>query len=332
VSGQAAISSTNNPLVALFSAPPCPVGSLVSVLFWQSVASVTRTNWKPCDGITSNNFYIAGMRVNTTYTMNYQVATGGQVISGPRNFTFLTGTPSVTFPPITLPLPPTQQADPNAKILLWAFLQPWFPLATDRAGNVVWYYARGADDPNDGSFLTRPLRSETMLMVSNGVGGASPDRRITQVLREIDLAGNILRETNADRIGAQLIAMGSDPITSVHHDAIRLPNGFTAVLGSVERFFPPGTQGSTGPDPVLILADNVVILDNNWQVVWVWYSFDHLDVNRKALLGETCVPGQGAAPRLSRQTSAMTGHTRTAFSTIRRMETSSSQCATRIGW
>jgi hypothetical protein len=238
------------------------------------------------------------MRANTTYTMNYQVATGGSTIGGPHNLTFQTGTPSGTFPEITVPLPPTQQADPNSKILLWAFLQPSFPLATDRAGNVVWYYKKAADDPSEEPFLTRPLAGGTMLMATNGVGGTSPEPRVTQVLREIDLAGNTLRETSADRLGAQLIAMGKDPITSVHHDAIRLPNGFTAVLGSVERLFPPGTQGSTGPDPVLILADNVVVLDTNWQVVWQWNAFEHLDVNRAAILGETCVPDQGGCPPL----------------------------------
>jgi hypothetical protein len=294
VSGAAAVSATNHPLVALFSAPPCPSGSLVSALFWQSINSVTRTDWKRCDGTTSNNFYIAGMQANTTYTMNYQVATGGGTISGPTNLTFQTGTPSVTLPEITVPLPATQQADPNAKIVLWAFLSPFFPLATDRAGNVVWYYPKTTEEP----FLTRPLYGETMLMVTTGVGGTSPTPRVTQVLREIDLAGNTVRETNADRLGAQLIAMGKDPITSVHHDAIRLPNGFTAVLGSIERMFPPGTQGSTSPDPVMIIADNVIVLDSNWQVVWQWNAFEHLDINRAAILGEKCVPDQGGCPPL----------------------------------
>src|SRR5256886_8811429 len=33
--GQAAVNATAHPLVALFSAPPCPAGSFISAIFWQ---------------------------------------------------------------------------------------------------------------------------------------------------------------------------------------------------------------------------------------------------------------------------------------------------------
>ena len=36
---------------------------------------------------------------------------------------------------------------------------------------------------------------------------------------------------------------------------------------------------------------SIVVLDKNFQVSWVWDSFDHLDVNRGPILGEVLQPG-----------------------------------------
>jgi hypothetical protein len=80
--------------------------------------------------------------------------------------------------------------------------------------------------------------------------------------------------------------MGADPIDRFSHDAIRLPNGHTMVLGENQRVFPAGTQGSS--TPLDIVGSMVIELDENWQVVKSWNTFDHagggtqLDINRKA--------------------------------------------------
>jgi hypothetical protein len=39
-----------------------------------------------------------------------------------------------------------------------------------------------------------------------------------------------------------------------------------------------------------------VVLNENWQVVWFWNGFDHLDVTRKAILDEKCVGLQFGCP------------------------------------
>ena len=96
--------------------------------------------------------------------------------------------------------------------------------------------------------------------------------------------------------------MGSTVCTfgGFHHDAIRLPNGHTMAFGDVEQVFPAGTQGSKGP--VDIVGDIIVELDDNFQVVWSWSTFDHdgggtqLDINRPAVLGETCAMNQPGCP------------------------------------
>ena len=280
-----------NPLVALFSAPSCPAGSFMRGTFQLNGSStVNYTNWNACHPPNSMNFYIAGMYAQSQYTLNYQVLTGSNVSTGATTLSFTTGTLSVALPPNDVLMSPSPQADPSITLLLHSFItnQPGFPVATDLAGNPLWYY-----NPGINSFVTRPLAGGTILILQNGVSSLSSTR--IQLLREIDLAGNVVRETNAGIISQQLAAMGSsDTIGAFHHEAIRLPNGNTAVLGSVERLFPPGTQNSTTGNPVDILGSMVIILDQNFQVLWSFDEFDHdggapqLDITRPATLGETC--------------------------------------------
>ena len=72
-----------------------------------------------------------------------------------------------------------------------------------------------------------------------------------QPIREIDLAGNTLRETTVGRINEQLAQLGKlDRIDAFHHEITRLPNGDTMLLGYIERLCParpsaacPAAQG-----------------------------------------------------------------------------------------
>ncbi len=304
-------SSTANPLVALFSAPSCASGSFMRVRFQRFGANFADfTNWRPCQPPLSMNFYVAGMRANSAYFLTAQTATGGVVTNG-LTIPFQTGSPGVTFPSITVPVPATPLDSLTDHVLLTDGLvqNGGFPIATDLSGNVIWYYAAFDDPSQVGSLLTRVVPGGTILVIADGVNSANSTTQ-QQILREIDLAGNALRETNATRIQEQLVAMGRQSSCTMgssictfgafHHEAIRLPNGHTMAFGDVEQIFPAGTQGSTAP--VDIIGDIIVELDQNFQVVWSWSTFDHdggapqLDINRPAVLGETCVPGQGGCP------------------------------------
>ena len=68
---------------------------------------------------------------------------------------------------------------------------------------------------------------------------------------------------------------------------MRLPNGYIAFLGRVEKLFPPGTQGRATGKRVDILGDMAIVLDTNWQAVWYFDEFQQLDTNRAAPLRET---------------------------------------------
>jgi len=101
----------------------------------------------------------------------------------------------------------------------------------------------------------------------------------TKVLHEVDLAGNVSRETRIGILQQQLLAkrgrggplqcranpapIGAACLGAFHHDDIRtLPNGETAVLVDIERIFPPRTQGDTSGLPVDIIGDMIIVLDS----------------------------------------------------------------------
>jgi hypothetical protein len=316
---------TSNPLVALFSAPACAAGSSMRVWFAQQSRTVpaTLTSWANCHPPATMTFEIAGMYPNTTYNMLSQTLTAGKTVNGPALSFTAGGLPAtIPFPAyqtIVSPAgPPGGQADSADSLLLITPIQLGakanFPaVASDLSGNIVWYYYPSAVDHFE--VLTRPLPGGAFLTIQNDPAW-NPASVDGQVLREIDLAGNITRETNTVVIQRQLIAMGASdaaacnsipspaPVYSAclgyfHHDAIQtLPNGQTAVLADIEKIFPAGTQGDTSGLPVDIIGDMIVVLDSNWQVAWYFDAFQHdsgapqLDINRPAVLGETCTTGQ----------------------------------------
>jgi len=102
------------------------------------------------------------------------------------------------------------------------------------------------------------------------------------VLREIDLAGNPLRETNIDAVNAQLTAKGQEIIYGFHHEILRLPNGNIATLGWTLK-----TVDLNGV-PTPYAGQLLIVLNKDFQVVWTWDAFDHLDFHRGPILGDVC--------------------------------------------
>ncbi len=70
-------------------------------------------------------------------------------------------------------------------------------------------------------------------------------------------------------------------LSSLHHDVLALDNGHWILIASEYKSFSdlPGYSGVTK-----VLGDLVIDVDPSGQPVWVWNSFDHLDVNRHPLL------------------------------------------------
>ena len=279
------MSATSHPLVALFSAPPCPVGSTMQVDFRRTAGTyVYVTSPKSCNGTTSMNFYIGGMRPTTQYTLQGHVINGSNNVAGPV-LTFTTGTiPSgITFENFTVPTPEVTTSHP----IVLTSPTSGIPFATDSLGNIIWYLPAYQ---NTGGYLTRPVPGGTFLGVADDNSGIAGNRRL---MREYDMAGNLIRETNVTAISAQLTSkFSTDPITSIHHEVFRFPNGDTGFIGSVEKI---ANQGSGNVD---VVGDMAIVVDSNLQVKWFWNEFDNLNILRPAVLGETCALGNSGCPHL----------------------------------
>lgn len=268
--GDPVISPTPHPMVFLYSAPPCPEGSRVRVQFQDPDGASQATPFQPCQAGLSMNFYLAGLRSGTDYLVNHTVQTGMTLQDGPT-LTLTTSGPPDQLTSATLlqePAAPVQDG-----ILLQATLFT-NTIATDLWGNVVWYY------PSNISFLTRPAGGGHFFGVIEDYTGDQS----RQIVREFDLIGMTVRETNAARVSEQLVAMGMRPIGAFHHEARRLRNGNILVLATVEQIL----EGVQGPGAVNVLGDAIVVLDPDLQVVWAWDAFEHLDVRRVATLQDSC--------------------------------------------
>ena len=320
------VAPTANPLVALFGAPACAAGSTMRIVFqMQSKAKpAVVTTPVSCHPPNTMNFELAGMYPKTAYNMYSQTITGGVAVNGPT-LSFTTGAipAGVPIPGFKTILAPTAASDTAESVLLLSAdqlgsnktNQP--SLATDLSGKVIWYYYPNTADHF--TLLSRPLPGGMFLTIQNDAAW-NPAAVNGQVLREVDFAGNIIHETNTGVIQQQLLALGASdaaacnsigspaPIGAAclgafHHEAIQtLPNGQTALIADVEKIFPAGTQGDTSGLPVDIVGDMIVVLNSNWQVVWYFDTFQHdggapqLDINRPAVLGETCVNNQPGCP------------------------------------
>ncbi len=289
---QAVITPTLNPLVALYSAPPSAAGSV----FVQFSVAGDSPSWRNTNTLAvvpgkSTNFFVAGMLPNTTYEMR-DVRSDGTG-SAPQLFTTGALPSTLTFPTFTVSQPPGPGSDLDQDMVfhLLIFTGPdpggnSHPIATDLSGRVEWYY----DIQQSGLGITI-MPTATLLPGGTviGLGRASGSPVGQNVLREIDLAGNPIRETNLAAVNAQLAAMGLEAVYGFHHDVQRLPDGSLVVLTYPER-----TVTINGV-PKNYIGEMVLVLDPDLQVKWAWDAFDHLDVNRGPVLGEV-VPLGGMGP------------------------------------
>jgi hypothetical protein len=211
---------------------------------------------------------------------------------------FRTGMLDGNFTPVSIVVPRVNGAPISEPVLIYAAIGlngGIRPFATDLAGRVIWYLR----SPES---LTRVIPGGRFLVIGEGLNAVN-DTRQGQMLRELDLAGNIVRETNVGAVAEQLESRGihsdcrtggKECLSGFHHEAIRLPNGHTLAIAGLERMMPAGTQGSDGP--VDILGDVVVDLNEDFQVAGVWNEFDHLDVKRKSVFDSKCKTGEGGCP------------------------------------
>ncbi len=219
------------------------------------------------------------MRASTTYHMQAQVQCRGTATTKMSpDTTFTTGpmppSSSLTFPTMVVSRPnPSLSSTENPGIEyidVTVSQTPAFPaFFTDRDGNVIWYYDMG---PTNFAFPFKLLPSGNILLsITNAVS--------ISILREIDLAGNTIREMSAQDLDHKMANAESFDFVGAGftHDFALLPNGHVVVIADCYKKFTnlPGYPGTKQ-----VHGDALIDLDENWNPVWSWNSFDHLDVNR----------------------------------------------------
>ncbi|HUN61513.1 MAG TPA: aryl-sulfate sulfotransferase [Candidatus Sulfotelmatobacter sp.] len=262
------VASTQNPLVASYSIT-IPMGASVQVQFGLNTAYGLETSAASSTTGGTQTIYVAGMLASTTYHMQAVVNLlgGGQVTDADHSFT--TGViPAGITPNISTQL--TGAGTLSSGIELLSLTQGTdqnllCALATDLAGNVIWYYPlpTGAYP-----FPIKQLPNGHMIMILAGT---------RFVFREIDLAGNIIRDLTAAEVNQTLSRIASFQMGGFTHDFAILPNGHYIFLVTLEETInnapgiPQGTQ----------VGGNALI---DWdpqqnKAVWAWSTFDHLQLS-----------------------------------------------------
>jgi hypothetical protein len=230
------------------------------------------TAWYPASASSqTTNILVAGMKASTTYHMRAQAeaqCTGSTNTFLSGDATFTTGPlPSLPFPPLTVSRPsPSTSSPENPGIELIDVTTANTPaLFTDRDANPIWYY-----DVGQGNYpYTFKLLPNGHMILSITLPG------FDSILKEVDLAGNTIQQMDIATLGQKVQAAGFDFVpTAYHHDVVPLDNGHVIVLTYFAKNFTdlPGYPGTTA-----VIGDALVDLDQNWNPVWAWNSFDHQD-------------------------------------------------------
>lgn len=272
------VAATQHPLVAEYSVS-APYAGQAMVEFGTDKRYGRQTAWfaLPGDG-SPLAMQVAGMKASTTYHMRATVYADGMLWTD-RDQTFTTGPlPAITFPTLTVTRPTSALASTENPGIEMINLLDWTgqthvmqSLFSDRDGNPIWYYNVGVAQGYF-PFPIKPLpNGHILLSIANNLSGSL-------ILREVDLAGNTIREITLEQLNQKLQQIGFSPLpVGIHHDVLPLKSGHMILLVTLAKNFTdlPGYPGTTE-----VIGDGLVEVDEDGNPVWEWSSFDHLDVNR----------------------------------------------------
>ena len=274
------LSPTENPLVAEYFVSS-PLGGKVRVEFGVDTSYERQTAWYGVSpGQNGISILVAGMKPSTSYHMRAEIRSDGDGDSWfDADRVFVTGPlPSTAFPSLIVTRPADSLNVEENGVELINLTEPISNLmeavVADRDGNPIWFYDVGADQGN----IPYPIRllpnGHILINLQSGATGATS-------LREIDLAGRIIRQLDASTLQQTLQALGYRvEALGFHHDFLPLTNGHVIVLASCLQDF---TDLAGYPGITHVVGDLLIELDADWNPVWFWSSFDHLDLNRHLL-------------------------------------------------
>ena len=265
---------TTNPLVAQYSVHSAVAGQAFVEFGTDTHYGLQTASYDVSGGITAP-ILVAGMLPSTTYHMRAHVVANGATEWVDNDRVFTTGSLPVPPPSLAVTRPtPNAQPPENGGVELVSFFPPsgspptLETFVTDRNGRTIWYYNPSDRVPS----IVKPMPNGHFLAL------LSSSTTLPSAVREIDLAGNTINEIDSDTLQQKLAAAGyTFNFVFFHHDVLPLPNGHIIVLGQTTQDFNNllGYPGTT-----TVEGDVLVDLDQNWNPVWAWNTFDYLDVNR----------------------------------------------------
>jgi hypothetical protein len=197
-SPQTVVSQTQNPLVAEYFVSS-PLAGQVRVVFGLDTSYERQTAWYDLSpGTNGISILVAGMKPSTSYHMRAELRSDENSWFD-TDHVFLTGPlPSTEFPSLVVTRPAaSQNANENAGVELINLTEPIANLmeavVTDRDGNPIWFYDVGADQANIPYAVKFLPNGNVLVIIQSGATGATS-------LREIDLAGRIIRQLDASTL------------------------------------------------------------------------------------------------------------------------------------
>jgi arylsulfate sulfotransferase len=277
------VTATGNIQVASYSIS-IPAQATVSVQFGLDTTYGLNT-WQQSPPASGGvvSILVAGMKLNSTYHMRAVLRLGDGSEFDDSDHTFMTG----DLPPASVPNLTgiaTTGASPQSGVELLALTagtNQTSVVVADLFGNTIWSYNPPGLHVGSGANPVKLLTNGHFLInFSTPVpdGGGS-------VLQEVDLGGQVIWEMTAAQLNQALAASTcagcNVTVVGTHHDFVAMPNGHLIVIAALQR----SESGLTGfPNPVTVTGDVLIDLDENHKPVWLWSSFDHLDLNRHPLL------------------------------------------------
>ena len=278
------VAPTANVQVASYTITP-PATANVSIQFGPDTTYGLNTWQQPtATGGGPVTILVAGMKMNTPYHMRANITFADGTQFNDIDHTFTTGTvPAANLPTISVTTTAGATPQPGVELLdlLGVGGPPMDGVVTDLQGNVIWTLQPTL--PANQFFSPMKLMPNGHFLV--GISG-QPDG-INSSLVEYDLAGTVIStftgaqlQTALTNAPASCTGCSGHTIVGMHHDFAVLPNGHIIVIVS-ENISETGLTGQ--PSPITVTGDLIIDLDQNHNPVWLWSSFDHLDLNRHPL-------------------------------------------------
>jgi arylsulfate sulfotransferase len=267
------VTATQNPLVARYTIVP-PRNGNITIEFGPD------TNYGLQTATTRQiSVLVAGMRQFTTYHMRARIDFDDGTEAFDSDHTFTTGgLQPKRIPNVTVTRPGNLQPNPGIELVDAVSLtsipntDPVDAAGFDLNGNMIWFHDLQDGTQLDSSFPIKMLPNGDFLMVVVGAFNG---------VREINLAGETISQLSTPSVNQALSQAGiSTVLNSLHHDILPLSNGHLILLANTIKTFNdlPGFPGETQ-----VNGDVLVDLDEHRNPVWVWSTFDHLDIHRQPL-------------------------------------------------